>query len=148
MSRLDEVGESDGWRCWLCDQPVDRDMSVNDPRGPSVDTITTKARNKKGPMPPERLAHRACNTNKGATAPVVPWPDDLFIADPAPIVTTIEQLQRKKGRAVVGRFPSASDADVAASWLADRLTRLSPDYVFRTSVDQGGGQYLLTLHAP
>ena len=32
MSRLDDIGEADGWRCWLCDEPVDPDMSVNDPR--------------------------------------------------------------------------------------------------------------------
>ncbi|MDA3040779.1 MAG: hypothetical protein O3C27_14860 [Actinomycetota bacterium] len=147
MGRLDEVGDNDGWLCWLCDQAVDPAMSVNDPRGPSVDTITTKARNKKGPMPAERLAHRACNTNKGATAPIVHWPSDLFIADPAPIVATVEQLQRKKGRAVVGRFPSPADADAAASWLADRLKRLAPDDTFHTSVDQGGGQFVLTLHS-
>ena len=36
VSRLDEVGERDGWRCWICDEPVDPEMSVNDPRGPSV----------------------------------------------------------------------------------------------------------------
>jgi len=44
MSRLDEVGERDRWRCWLCDDPVDPDMSVNDARGPSIDSITTKAK--------------------------------------------------------------------------------------------------------
>ena len=41
MSRVDEVGDRDGWRCWLCDEPVDPSMSVNDPRGPSVDSRTT-----------------------------------------------------------------------------------------------------------
>ncbi len=97
-------------------------------------------------MPPERLAHRACNTNKGATAPVVPWPDHLYLADPAPIMATVEQLRRKKGRAVVGRLSSNEDAEAAASWLNDRLTRLVPDDSLRTSIDQGGGQYLLVLH--
>ena len=38
MARLDEVGDRDGWRCWICDDAVDPDMSVNDPRGPSVDS--------------------------------------------------------------------------------------------------------------
>ena len=25
MSRLDEIGDRDGWRCWICDEPVDAD---------------------------------------------------------------------------------------------------------------------------
>ena len=44
--RLDEVGERDGWRCWLCDESVDPDMSVNDPRGPSIDARTTERKAK------------------------------------------------------------------------------------------------------
>ena len=90
MARLEEVGERDGWRCWICDEPVDPDMSVNDPRGPSVDSLTTPKRGKaKGGVPEERLAHRACNTKKGAVAPVVPWGDHLFVVDPAPIVAVL-----------------------------------------------------------
>ena len=65
MSKLDDVGERDGWRCWLCDEPVDPAMSVNDSRGPSVDGLSTaKARGKSDAG--ERLAHRGCNTKKGA----------------------------------------------------------------------------------
>ena len=44
--RLDEIGEIDGWRCWLCDEPVDPTMSVNDPRGPSIDSRTTERKAK------------------------------------------------------------------------------------------------------
>ncbi|MFV2017135.1 hypothetical protein [Micromonospora sp. LOL_023] len=40
MSLLDDVAGRDNWRCWVCDEPVDADMSVNDPRGPSVDSRT------------------------------------------------------------------------------------------------------------
>src|SRR3954454_273422 len=99
MSRLDEVAERDAWRCWLCDEAVDPAMSVNDPRGPSIDTGITKAKAKakakaeakaKGGAPAERLPHRGCNTGKGAVAPVVPWPDHLFAADPAPIIATVD----------------------------------------------------------
>ena len=109
--RLDDVGEQDGWRCWLCDEAVDPDMSVNDPRGPSIDSRTTerkaKARGKgagKGHgTGQERLAHRSCNTGKGSTKPVIEWPADLFVADPAVILTTVDRLQRKGGREIVGR---------------------------------------------
>ena len=88
MGRLEDVAEADGWRCWLCDEPVDPAMSVNDARGPSVDLRTTKAKAKArskvaGGAAQERLAHRGCNTGKGAVAPVVPWPDHLFVVDPS-----------------------------------------------------------------
>ena len=145
VSRLDEVGERDDWRCWLCDEPVDAAMSVNDDRGPSIDSRTPKP-NAKG-APPERLAHRGCNTRKGAVTPVVAWPDRLFVVDPAVIITSVERLQRKGGREIMARCPTKSDADDAASWLADRLTRLAPDATLTTQVDAGGGQFMVVLRA-
>ena len=148
MSRLDEVGDADGWRCWLCDEPVDPEMSVNDPRGPSIDSLTTRARSRaRGTgAPSERLAHRACNTKKGAVAAVVPWPDRLFVVDPAPIMASVERLQRKGGREVMARCPTLADGDDAATWLADRLSRLCPDLPVTTEVEPGGGQFLLVVH--
>ena len=151
MTRLEEVGELDGWRCWLCDEPVDPAMSVNDARGPSIDTCTTKAKAKvkakKGAAGQERLAHRACNTGKGATAPVVPWPDHLFVVDPATIIASVERLERKGGREVMARCPTRDDADQAAAWLVDRISRLQPGLPVTTHVESGGGQFLLILHA-
>ena len=100
MSRLSEIGEKDQWRCWICDDRVDQDMSVNDSRGPSIDSITTKskAKGKTFGAGTERLAHRGCNTGKGAAAPVVPWADHLCVVDAAPITATVERRQRKGGR--------------------------------------------------
>jgi hypothetical protein len=147
MSRVDDVGKRDGWRCWLCDKPVDPAMSVNDSRGPSVDAVVTKAKAKaKGPAE-ERLAHRGCNTRKGAVAPVVPWADHLFVVDPAPIFETAEALQRKGGRVVIARCPDRADGDEAAAWLVDRLSRLAPGLQVRASIEPAGGQYMLVLHA-
>ena len=145
MARLEEVGERDGWRCWLCDEPVDPDMSVNDARGPSVDSLTTKKKKGSGV---ERLAHRDCNTKKGAVAAVVPWADHLFVSDPAPIIAVVERLERKGGREVVARCPTGADADEAAAWLDDRLSRLAPDLGASTSVEPGGGQFMVVLTAP
>lgn len=153
MSTLDEVGERDGWRCWLCDEPVDPDMSVNDPRGPSVDSITTaskakaKAKKAKGGAVEERLAHRDCNTKKGAVAAVVPWAEHLFVVEPAPIVPLVDRLGRKGGREVVGRCPTRADGDAAAAWLVDRIGRLSPGLAVTADVEPGGGQFLLVLRA-
>jgi hypothetical protein len=136
------VGASDGWRCWLCDEPVDPAMSVNDARGPSVDSVTTRNKARRSPSGDvrERLAHRGCNTRKGAVAAVVPWPERLFVVDPAPILAAVERLSRKGGREMMARCPTRDDADDAATWLLDRVSRLAPDLAVSTAVESGGGQ--------
>ena len=105
------------------------------------------AKAKKGSAVVERLAHRACNTMKGKIAPVVPWSPELFVVDPAPIFEAVERLSRKGGREVVARCPSQSDADQAAEWLLDRLSRFAPDTRFSTQINPGGGQFMLVLRA-
>ena len=144
MSDLNDVGQNDGWRCWLCDAAVDPDASTNSDLGPSIDNYAA-AKAKKGSATVERLAHRSCNTMKGKIAPVVPWSTDLFVVDPAPIFETVERLTRKGGREIVARCPSESDANQAAEWLLDRLSRFAPDVEFTTQVTPGGGQYMLAL---
>ena len=144
MSTLTEIGDRADWRCWLCDEPVDPDMSVNDPRGPSIDAVTG-AKPKKGAPAQERLAHRACNTRKGAVRAVVPWRPDLFVVDAAPIVETVDRLSRKGGREIVARCPTRDDADQAGAWLVDRLSRFAPELRVTTMVEPGGGQFLLRL---
>jgi len=146
MSTLHEVGERDAWRCWLCDEAVDGDASTNADRGPSIDGGAAP-KGKKSPAGTERLAHRACNTRKGAVKPVVPWSEKLFVVEPAPIVATVERLTRKGGREAVARCPSQADAEEASVWLLDRLSRFAPDVAFATQVDAGGGQFLLVLRA-
>jgi hypothetical protein len=146
-SDLDDVGGRDGWRCWLCDGAVDPEMPVNDPRGPSVDSVTTKAK-AKGPasvVGTERLAHRACNTKKGAVAAVVPWAEDLDVDAAAPIRAPAERLHRKGGREVMARCPTDVDAEHAAAWLVDRMSRLAPTLSVAAEIEPGGGQYLLVL---
>jgi hypothetical protein len=149
MTRLDDVGEADRWRCWLCDEAVDPDMSVNDDRGPSIDSMSSNSKAKgKGTEPvfgTERLAHRGCNTKKGAVAPIVQWPRELFVADPASIVTSAERLARKRGSEAMGRCPTEADAVATAEWLVDRLSRLAPSLHVQSRIQAGGGQYLVVL---
>ncbi len=146
MSDLNEVGARDAWRCWLCDEPVDPEASVNADRGPSVDSGSV-LKGKKKVVGFERLAHRTCNTQKGKIAAVVPWPAELFVIDPAPIVATVDRLARKGGQEVVARCPSQADAEEASAWLLDRLSRFAPDLRLTTQIDEGGGQYLIKLRA-
>ena len=153
MARLDDIGEQDGWRCWLCDEPVDPDRSVNDDRGPSVDGRMTAKKAKKsakkrgGAEPTERLAHRSCNTGKGNTDAVVPWAEDLFVIDPVPIIATVERLAAKGGREAMCRCVDAGDAEATAAWLLDRISRLDPNLTLTSSIAEGGGQYVVSLHA-
>ena len=154
MSDLNEVGARDGWRCWICDAAVDPDASVNSDLGPSVDSYfiakgnaKSGAKGKKAGPAQERLAHRSCNTMKGKYEPVIPWPAELIAGDPAPIVSTVDRLERKGGREAVARFTSQVDAIAAGEWLIDRLGRFAPESAFSTQIKPGGGQYLLTLQA-
>ncbi|MFK8023106.1 MAG: hypothetical protein AB8G26_03995 [Ilumatobacter sp.] len=153
MARLSEVGERDGWRCWICDGDVDPDQSVNDERGPSVDErITDRRAKSKGKKKgagglSERLAHRGCNTGKGKVEAVVPWADHLFVVDPSPIIPSVERLAAKGGREVMARCPTRSDAAEAGEWLVDRVSRLQPDMAVNLDIDEGGGQFLVALRA-
>jgi hypothetical protein len=144
MSDLTAVGNKDNWICWLCDKPVDQDASVNSDLGPSVDSFAA-TRVKKGSVAVERIAHRQCNTMKGKVSPVVPWSKDIFVVDPAPIFETVERLRKKGGRDIIARCPGEQEANEAATWLLDRLSRLAPELSFETQVSSGGGQYVLAL---
>ena len=122
---------------------------MNDPRGPSIDSITTKSKQRGGGsvVGSERLAHRACNTRKGAITAVVPWPDGLWVIDPAPILASVERLHAKGGREVLARCPTRPDGDQAATWLTDRISRLAPQLKVVAEVEPGGGQFLLVLRS-
>ncbi|NBX23242.1 MAG: hypothetical protein EBR52_03875 [Microbacteriaceae bacterium] len=146
MSDVNEVGERDGWRCWLCDKPVDPDASVNSDLGPSVDGFPIHV-SKKRTDTVERIAHRACNTMKGKISPVVAWSPELLIVDPSPIVATVDRLRRKGGREIVARCPDQNDAQEASEWLLDRLSRFAPDLAVETEIQPGGGQFVLILRA-
>ena len=144
MSRLDDIGERDGWRCWLCDEPVDPKMSVNDAAAQPYSRIT-KAKSKAW-----HRQHRSYGPRvqyQGAIAAVVAWPNHLFVGDPAPIITAVDRLQRKGGREIMARCPTRGDAQEAATWLSGRVARLAPDLGATADVEAGGGQFLLVLRA-
>ncbi len=153
MARFEDIGEQDSWRCWICDEPVDATMSVNDDRGPSVDArMTDRKAKKKGKGKssgsanlPERLAHRGCNTGKGNVEAVVSWNADLFVIDPVAIVQTVDRLANKGGREIFCRCPSPQDADDTAAWLIDRISRLEPGLTLSSDIQEGAGQYLVAL---
>jgi hypothetical protein len=149
MTRLDDVGKADGGRCRLCDEAVDPEVSVNDDRGPSIDHMTSRTKAKgtgtDSRFGSKRLAHRGCNTRKGAVAPVVDWPRELCVADPASISTSVERVARERGSVATSRCPTEADAIAAAEWLVDRLSRLAFSLNVESRIQAGGGQYLVVL---
>ena len=146
MSTINDIGEIDGWRCWLCDQAVDPDMDPRDPRSASVDQRMTKKKAKKKSVDlGERLAHRDCNTGKGNNDAVVPWAEHLFVVDPAVIIPSVERLAKKGGREAMARCPTQEDAEAAGDWLVDRISRLEPSLDLHARVEPGGDQYLVVL---
>jgi hypothetical protein len=84
---------------------------------------------------------------KGKKAPVVAWSPELLVVDPSPIVATVDRLARKGGKEVIARCPSEEDAELASTWLLDRLSRYVPDMALTTRITSGGGQYMLFLEA-
>ena len=106
-----------------------------------------KGKKKGGVERAERLAHRSCNTGKGNVDAVVPWPDHLFVGDPAAIIVSVDRLANKGGREIMGRCPTHSDALDAADWLIDRISRLEPELELTSDIQEGGGQYLVALRA-
>ena len=61
------------------------------------------------------------------------------------ILTTVERMQRRGGREVVGRCVDRNDAVNAAEWIVDRVSRLEPSLSVTADVQPGGGQYLVVL---
>ena len=59
----------------------------------------------------------------------------------------VDRLDRKGGREVMARCPTGADADAAAAWLVDRVSRLQPGLKVTTEIESGGGQFLLVLRA-
>lgn len=67
---LVDIGDRDGWRCHLCQRPVDPTLSGRHPMGPTRDhLIPVSAGGVDGPEN-VRLAHHRCNSRRGAAGTV------------------------------------------------------------------------------
>ena len=64
------IYERDGWTCWLCDQAVDSVLEPNDRMAATLDHVLPRSLTLFIDDSPEnlRLAHRACNSARGARA--------------------------------------------------------------------------------
>lgn len=62
----DEIGERDGWICWLCGEPIDRSLKWPDPRSASMDHVVALASGGAHARSNVRIAHLRGNIRRGA----------------------------------------------------------------------------------
>jgi hypothetical protein len=62
---LADIAERDGWRCGICEDPVDPSYRAPDPRTPSIDHIKPIVRGGTETRDNVRLTHLFCNMNNG-----------------------------------------------------------------------------------
>ena len=68
VSRI-RVFERDGWVCHLCSGSVDQALGAMDEQGPTLDHLIPISQGGPHTFDNLRLAHRSCNTAKGAGKP-------------------------------------------------------------------------------
>ncbi len=71
FSRWD-IFERDGWVCQICHELVDETMDGHKPLGPTLDHIIPVSRGGTHTWDNVQLAHRRCNSRKGARAKAGP----------------------------------------------------------------------------
>ena len=81
----------------------------------------------------ERLAHRSCNTGKGSTKPVVEWPDDLLIADPA-VHASLAGVSLRNRIIRSGCFEGMSQGGVVTERLIEHHRRVAAGGVAMTTL--------------
>jgi hypothetical protein len=62
---ITELGERDGWTCWICSEPVDRLLCGRHPLMPSYDHVVPSSRGGSDEPDNLRLAHLLCNIRRG-----------------------------------------------------------------------------------
>ena len=127
MRDLDELGEQDGWRCWLCGDDVPQQAKANDPAQPVADLIAPAAKGEKG-RGTVRLAHKGCNDLRKGRPPTIPWPERLGVADAPELVHSLTRLDKRKdpGGEVVAMCVDADSAAAAAAWVVGVAETLFP----------------------
>ena len=66
---LEQLAERDAATCYLCGGHVDMALSGLAPMGPTIDHVVPLSRGGEHSYANTALAHRACNTRKGARVP-------------------------------------------------------------------------------
>lgn len=116
------VAESDGWVCWLCGDAVAREAESG-PWSGTVDHV--RPRRRRGPTVLEnlRLAHRSCNTRRGADDPDLQWPDELAVIGSVDLWSEAVRLAARGDGSIVGLVAPAG-GEPACGWLVRQVERM------------------------
>lgn len=120
MPKLDEIGDADGWICWLCATPVDPADRSGGPWSGTVDHVVPRSRQGATTASNLRLAHARCNRRRSSGDPTIDWPTDLPVVDAAPLFAAALRVVDRDESEVIGVTDPVT-APSAASWLEERL---------------------------
>jgi len=140
-----QLGDRDGWVCWLCGNGVDADAARGAPYAGSIDHVVPRAKGGGDEPANLRLAHRSCNGRRGSRLPELDWPRDLPVVDATPLWPVVQRALRRRGDwEGVGVLPTGAVAREAVGWLSDTLRAVLGDEweVRRTPVSATGLQTL------
>src|SRR3954449_817931 len=122
--QIADLGDRDGWTCWVCCGDVDPRCPSGSPHAPSVDHVVPRSRGGTNALTNLRLAHRRCNGQRGSRLPELEWPAELGVHDPAPLWPVLQRAQRRRGDWEVVAAVAASTAERAERWLAEAVTSI------------------------
>jgi hypothetical protein len=124
---LEELGDADNWRCWICDEEVPRTAKPNDPNLAVADQIAPAAKGVKG-RGDERLAHKGCNDLRKGRPPTIPWPQRFRVVDAPELLQSLARIDKRKPPAgeVVATCVDEASAAAAAEWVVGVATTLHP----------------------
>ncbi len=127
MADLDELGEQDGWRCWLCGEPVPRAAKANDPALAVADQLAPAAKGQRG-RGTVRLAHKGCNDLRKGRPPKIAWPERLGVADAPDLLQSLTRLDKRRPQSgeVVAMCVDDAAAQAAAQWVVPVAQALFP----------------------
>jgi 5-methylcytosine-specific restriction endonuclease McrA len=69
-----KLAKRDGWRCWLCGEPIDRLLRAPDRHAKTLDHVVPQAKYGTDDIRNLRLAHARCNHERG-TKDASPHPE-------------------------------------------------------------------------
>ena len=124
--KLADLGQRDGWVCWLCGNAVDPGAQVGSANAASMDHVLPRKHGGTTDDANLRLAHRRCNSRRGSALPELDWPDGLALIEAAPLWQSVQRLMKRQGTAeLVVMSPHRRDAEEASSWLVAASTMVT-----------------------
>ena len=127
MVDIGELGDRDGWRCWLCDEQVARTAKPNDPNQGVADQVSPAGKGTRG-RGEVRLAHKRCNDLRKGRPPSIRWPESCGVADAPELVQSLARLAkgRSQGGEVVAMCVDMDSARAAMAWVVPVARTLHP----------------------